>query len=138
MKAEAPSRLFGVVGVMASWHDGYMKVTETADEFGGFFIQEDESDNIRGNLVDRYGESRIEGLISAEEFSFSKRYAADKNGARAPIFYRFSREGEKWVGTYQMTPDNYGGVAECVTFEAPRAIFGIQGGNIIRFAEGRK
>ncbi len=80
--------------------------------FGGYFKLSTIDASFRGQLIDFHGKSSIAGRLSDNEVHFSKLYDSPGVNDEYPINYRLVKQGNLWVGEYQM-PNNERGQTAC-------------------------
>jgi len=81
--------------------------------WGGYFVKGCEGDRenqIVGQLIDRYGPSRLEGILEKDSLEFRKQYERCNN--EKMFYYKFSLKNGIWQGEF-FSLDGYTGRATC-------------------------
>ena len=70
--------------------------------WSGYFTKEKESNEIIGQLIDKYGPSTLKGCLNKDTIEFSKTY----NMEGIMINYKFDLQNNIWVGEYNLDGDS--------------------------------
>lgn len=116
--------LYAITG----WFAQDTEVGPVATAFGGY-IKFSSDQTFDGMLVDSFGASTIEGILTDDKLTLSKHYFAPGHN-RIPINYAFSKnEQGEWIGKYAVSDfkidDNS---TYCRLFPAIENAFGIMAG----------